>query len=46
MKLDTVSIGDVTLNNIDAVVLESGLTVPPSRHDLPQPYGHPARCPG
>jgi aspartyl protease family protein len=28
VKLDTVSIGDVTLNNIDAVVLERGLTVP------------------
>lgn len=28
VKLDSVSIGGVTLNNIDAVVLERGLTVP------------------
>lgn len=28
VKLDTVSIGGVTLNNIDAVILDRGLTVP------------------
>jgi len=28
VKLDTVSIGGVTLNNVDAVVLDRGLTVP------------------
>ncbi len=28
VKLDTISVGGVTLNNIDAVVIERGLTVP------------------
>jgi aspartyl protease family protein len=28
VKLDTVTIGDVTLNNVDAVVIDRGLNVP------------------
>jgi aspartyl protease family protein len=27
VKLDTVRVGDITINNVDAVVIEGGLTI-------------------
>ena len=43
VKLDTVRVGDITLNNIDAMVLEGGLTTPLLGMTLPEPYRDAAR---
>ena len=43
VKLDTVRLGDITLNGVDGVVLEGGLHDAASRHELPQPHRDEAR---